>query len=431
MRCCHNVKGFRLPRSNMVRYTGVLCHLTSLPSGNLDDAEQFIDILVKSGATVWQMLPITPPDEHNSPYSSPSAFAAWCELNQSDCQLDTSDEDEYWLDDWALYEAIKKQQGGAPWYEWPTALREREPAALSKVIINTDCQRQFNYRWNQLRQYATSKGISLIGDLPIYIAHDSADVWAHRELFQLDADGMPTVVAGVPPDYFSEEGQKWGTVLYDWDAHRAEGWQWWRQRMARLLRQFDIVRIDHFRGFDSAWAIPADDENARHGQWQEGPKDELLEQLLDIAKSPRCIIAEDLGIIPPAVIELRKRHQLEGMAVLQFGFEGSPENSNRPNNIQADQVVYTGTHDNDTTASWGLSPPKEFSIMEGKSVCQTLINIALNCNSGMAIIPLQDIMELDTSARMNIPGTVFGNWGWRFQWQDLPSFNLTPPSSSS
>ena len=287
----------------MTQYTGILCHLTSLPNG-LNDAEKFIDYICDYGASVWQMLPITPPDEHGSPYASPSAFAAWGNLGQSS-KADIGQES-YWLEDWLLYQAIKEKFDGKPWFEWPVEYRDRHPSVLAEIATDESSQAGFMGRWKEVQDYAKSKGVSLIGDLPIFVAHDSADVWAHRELFLLDAEGMPQVVAGVPPDYFSKDGQKWGTVLYDWDAHRKEAWTWWKQRMARMMRLFDMVRIDHFRGFHSAWAIPAKDKNARNGKWLEGPKDELVAALIEVCGSHECIIAEDLGIIPKEVTELHK-----------------------------------------------------------------------------------------------------------------------------
>ena len=426
---------------SMAQYSGILCHLTSLPSGDLSEAERFIDMLVVSGASVWQMLPLTPPDEHASPYSSPSAFAAWDGWveESADSEFDMSAES-YWLRDWALYRMSKKEQNGKPWFEWPNELKNKDADALARYSTREviEEQKRFMQRWEDIKEYANNRGVSLIGDLPIFIAHDSADVWAHRELFQLDEEGQPVVVAGVPPDYFNEDGQRWGMVLYDWQSHEDEGWEWWRQRMGRMLRLFDMVRVDHFRGIHSAWAIPAEAETARDGAWQEGPKDALVEQLLEVAGSPRYIIAEDLGIIPPEVVELRKRHGLEGMAVLHFGFDDdNADNPHRPENISFDQVVYTGTHDNDTTVGWWDSAPSERRSRverhreEGESVPRCLIRLALESAAGMAIIPLQDIMELGSEARMNMPGTGHGNWRWRFDWEQIPDFMLEPVESES
>ena len=404
----------------MAQNLGVLCHITSLPNG-LGDGEKFIDYIVNYGATAWQMLPITPPDEHGSPYASPSAFAAWDSLGQS-LRLDL-DEEAYWLEDWLLYEKIKEKFDGKPWFEWPEEYRDRHPSALATITTDSKKQSRFMGRWKEVQDYAVSKNVSLIGDLPIFVAHDSADVWAHRELFLLGSDGMPEVVAGVPPDYFSEDGQKWGTVLYDWDAHRSENWRWWKERMARMMRLFDIVRIDHFRGFHSAWAIPASDDNARNGKWLEGPKDELISALIEVCGDHDCIIAEDLGIIPKEVTELRKRHNLQGMSVLQFAFDdNNKDNPHKPENITSDRVVYTGTHDNDTTLGWWNEKQRKRLIRymeDGENVCKTMIRLARESPASMAIIPLQDILELGSEARMNTPGTAHGNWSWKFTWADL------------
>ena len=404
----------------MAQYTGILCHITSLPNG-LRDGEKFIDYIVNYGANAWQMLPITPPDEHGSPYASPSAFAAWDSLGQS-LSLDLNKE-AYWLEDWLLYEAIKEKFDGRPWFEWPEEYRDRHPSALATITTDPQKQARFMGRWKEVQDYAVSKNVSLIGDLPIFVAHDSADVWAHRELFLLDSDGMPEVVAGVPPDYFSEDGQKWGTVLYDWDSHRSENWRWWKERMARMMRLFDIVRIDHFRGFHSAWAIPASDGNARNGKWLEGPKDELISALIEVCGDHDCIIAEDLGIIPKEVTELRKRHNLQGMSVLQFAFDdNNKDNPHKPENITSDRVVYTGTHDNDTTLGWWNEKQRKRLIPymeDGENVCKTMIRLARESPASMAIIPLQDILELGSEARMNTPGTAHGNWSWKFAFENM------------
>ena len=404
----------------MAQHTGVLCHITSLPNG-LVDAEKFIDYVVDYGASAWQVLPITPPDEHGSPYASPSAFAAWDSLGKSKAQ--DMAEESYWLDDWLLFETLKIKFDGKPWHEWPIEYRDRHPSALDSITTDYNAQAQFMGRWKEVREYAKSKNVSLIGDLPIFVSHDSADVWAHRELFLLDEKGMPKVVAGVPPDYFSKKGQRWGTVLYDWDAHRKENWSWWKQRMARMMRLFDIVRIDHFRGIHSAWAIPVKHKTARKGKWLEGPKDELIEALIEVCGRHECIIAEDLGIIPKEVTELRRRHNLDGMSVLQFAFDDdNKDNPHKPENITFDRVVYTGTHDNNTTNGWWNDKKRKRlkPYMETEeTVCQTMIRLAKESPARMAIIPIQDIMELGSEARMNTPGVAHGNWQWKFSWDEL------------
>ena len=278
---------------------GVLCHLTSLPNPSLNDALRFLRWLHDHDYTAWQMLPITPPDEHGSPYASPTAFATWPELMRGD-SAEPMDEDDYWLEDWGLYAAIKEAHEHRPWYRWPEPLRDRHPEAMEvyrdRAKHHVHEQRLVHDAWGRLTDAADELGVLLIGDVPMFVSHDSADVWAHRHLFQLNAEGMPDVVAGVPPDYFSEGGQKWGTVLYDWTAHREEGWRWWKERMKRMLRLFDVVRFDHFRGIHSNWAVPVEDDDARNGWWQDGPADELLTALREVATRPDQILAEDLGL---------------------------------------------------------------------------------------------------------------------------------------
>jgi len=407
----------------------VLCHLTSLPSSETEGTRRFLDWMNRVGFSVWQMLPITPPDEHGSPYASPSAFAGWPELMQGE-RIEVKEEDEYWIEDWALYAAIKEAHQGRPWFEWPEPLRNRDDEALETFRKDTkhhlDQQGRFNAAWSEFKHYAESQGIQLIGDLPIFVSHDSADVWAHRHLFQLDEHGMPTYVAGVPPDYFSEDGQRWGTVLYDWEAHRRDNWRWWKERLKRMFRLFHSVRIDHFRGIHSNWAIPVDDEHAKNGHWQTGPGEEWLQAMVALAPSPDNILAEDLGIIPQEVVDLRRKFELPGMAVLHFGFNGDiAKNPHHPENIQLDQVVYTGTHDNDTTLGWWASLDTETKsslsplMRPNETPPQALIRMAQTCNAMMSIVPLQDVLELDTSTRMNTPGTAHGNWKWSFSWDDL------------
>jgi len=413
----------------MGKKKGVLCHITSLPNKNIKDAKKFISLLSKNNINAWQMLPITPPDIHGSPYASTSAFAGWTNLtDETECAK--MDEESYWLNDWALFTTIKKHFNGKPWTEWPESLKNRDHDVLKewgeKCIPEITKQACFQHAWLEMKHLAGKENVKLIGDLPIFVAHDSADVWAHRELFQLDEDGLPLVVAGVPPDYFSEDGQKWGTVLYRWDAHKQENWRWWKERMARMLRLFDMVRIDHFRGFHSAWAIPTEDETAKNGVWQDGPKDELIQALVDIAQSKERIIAEDLGIIPQEVTELRIRNELRGMGVLQFGFDGNlNSNPHHPNNINELQVVYTGTHDNNTTLGWwnesddGRKRRLVQLLNEGEDVVSGCIRLALSSKASMAIVPLQDILKLDFESRMNTPGTTNNNWKWDFSWDDF------------
>ena len=409
---------------------GVLCHLTSLPNPSLNDALRFLRWLHDHGYNAWQMLPITPPDEHGSPYASPTAFATWPELMRGD-SAEPMGEDDYWLEDWGLYAAIKEAHEHRPWYRWPEPLRDRHPEAMEayrdRAKHHVHEQRLVQHAWGRLTVAADELGVSLIGDVPMFVSHDSADVWAHRQLFQLNAEGMPDVVAGVPPDYFSEGGQKWGTVLYDWNAHRKEGWRWWKERMRRMLRLFDVVRFDHFRGIHSNWAVPVEDDDARNGRWQDGPADELLNALREVATRPDQILAEALGIVPPEVVEMRRRFDLPGMAVLHFGFGGEANNPHHPSSIGSEQVVYTGTHDNDTTLGWWETLDRKTKarvcelLNDEESPHEGLIRMALESRGPMAVIPLQDVLGLDGSARMNTPGTHTGNWKWSFAWSDLPA----------
>ena len=413
----------------MGKEVGILCHLTSLPNGKISDGDKFLQYLKDNNYSKWQFLPLTPPDKHNSPYASPSAFAGHYGICSSDVIGDLSDED-YWLEDWALFATITEHYPGKNWTQWPEELRNRDPDALTKwrEKISLEIRRQgiFQHEWLLMKDKASKMGIDLIGDLPIFISHHSADVWANPELFQLDENGLPTVVAGVPPDYFSETGQKWNTVLYNWAEHEKTNWRWWKERMARMLRLFDVVRIDHFRGFHSAWAVPREAEDGVIGQWQEAPKEKIVKALVDVAGDKSRIIAEDLGIIPQEVIDLRLQFNLRGMAILQFGFGKDCDKSpHHPSNINSMQVVYTGTHDNDTLLGWWESSNDVIKAnvrsITGNSedIVGSMINVAKECAAPMCIIPLQDILRLDSSGRMNVPGVEQGNWLWRFAWSDL------------
>ena len=413
----------------MGKEVGILCHLTSLPNGKISDGDKFLQYLNHNNYSKWQFLPLTPPDKHKSPYASPSAFAGHYGICSGDVIGDLSDED-YWLEDWALFATITEHYPGKNWTQWPEELRNRDPDALAKwrEKISPEIRRQgiFQHEWLLMKDKASKMGIDLIGDLPIFISHHSADVWANPELFQLDENGLPTVVAGVPPDYFSETGQKWNTVLYNWAEHEKTNWRWWKERMARMLRLFDVVRIDHFRGFHSAWAVPREAEDGVIGQWQEAPKEKVVKALVDVAGDESRIIAEDLGIIPQDVIDLRLQFNLRGMAILQFGFGKDCDKSpHHPTNINSMQVVYTGTHDNDTLLGWwessnDVTKANVRSIIDdSEDIVGSMINVAKECAAPMCIIPLQDILRLDSSGRMNVPGVEQGNWLWRFAWSDL------------
>ncbi|HKO35096.1 MAG TPA: 4-alpha-glucanotransferase [Pyrinomonadaceae bacterium] len=477
---------------NLPRASGILLHPTSLPGrfgvGDLgDEAYRFADFLVASGQSLWQVLPLGPTDEGGSPYSSYSAFAGNSLLISpdklvEDGLLDRSDlvdvalretervdfdqarkaknaclrraferfqanddalrksfasfaqENASWLDDYALFQALKKANDGAGWIEWDRPLASREPEALSRARIELrdeiDAQKFFQYlffkQWQALKAFCNQRGIRIIGDVPIFVAHDSADVWTNREQFKLDEHGRPTVVAGVPPDYFSDTGQFWGNPLYKWDRMRAGGFAWWIERLRASFQIFDLVRLDHFRGFAACWEIPAGETTAQNGEWVETPGRELFTAVRG-ALGEVAIIAEDLGVITPDVVELRKEFGFPGMRVLQFAFSGEEENVNLPENFDRDVVAYTGTHDNDTTVGWfnqlsemnitEAEKTREFCLnylqSEGREINWDFIRAVLGSVAGATIIPLQDVLGLGSEARMNTPNTTIGNWRWR------------------
>ncbi len=402
---------------------GILCHITSLPNPNLgtNGAIRFLEFLEKLGVSVWQVLPIHPPDQHGSPYASSSAFAGSAELMEySSKKVSKKEIEEYckqqgeWLEDFAQFRVLKERFGGVSWTEWPLEIRSRNSIHFSdneiEQIQNIYIEQfLFDYSWSKMKEFAKRKGIRIYGDIPFFVSHDSADVWAAPERFHLNEEGLPTHVSGVPPDYFSKTGQRWGTPLYNWLFHKEENFRWWKNRMNRMFQFFDIVRIDHFRAIDSAWSIPAHHPTAENGSWTNGPGDDFLSEI--ISSTSGNIVAEDLGIIPESVIELRKRHNLPGMVILQFS-SNDQNNPHNPENHTTDTVVYTGTHDNDTTVGWGVKP-----------VEKTVIE-ALNSVSNLAIIPLQDVLKLGSEARMNTPGTIEGNWSWRCKWNDLTDENV-------
>ncbi len=456
------------------RRAGVLLHPTSLPgpgsSGVLGaDARRFVDLIAAAGLSAWQVLPLGPVDESLSPYQLRSAqagnpslidleqvrAAGWLAgLPDSDSRTllkaaaasfrehaDAADCRRYrrfvranrdWLSLFALFEALRRARDGEPWWRWPAALRNRDPAAISAALHEYRRpireimfeQYLFDNQWHDLKAYANSRGVLIIGDLPFYVEHNSVEVWWHRNLFKLNADGQPIRVAGVPPDYFSAEGQLWGNPVYDWDSMQDEGFAWWIDRVRHQLRRFDALRLDHFRALESCWEIPADASSACDGNWQTVPGDELLRALQ--SRFPDLwLIAEDLGTITPAVTALRDRFALPGMLVLQFAFDGSPDNPYLPANHRPDAVVYTGTHDNDTTLGWyrkldDTTRAYVDEIMTNGDMPAALIESAIASPAQLAIIPLQDLLELGTDSRMNIPGTPAGNWTWRFRWSDVP-----------
>jgi len=360
-----------------------LLHPTSLPSGSLADAREFVDWLALAGQSWWQVLPLGPPDEHGSPYAARSAFAASPGLLAEPRALVSRDEvDEFaarhpfWSGDWEAF-------GGS----------------LADQV-------RFEREWTDLRSYARGRGVRLLGDLPIYVAPGSADHVSHPELFQ---DG---VVAGVPPDAYSAGGQLWGNPLYDWRALRASGYRWWTERLRRTFELVDLVRLDHFRGLVAYWSVPAGSKTARAGRWRRAPGRELLQTALgELGSLP--VVAEDLGVITPAVERLRDDLDLPGMAVLQFAFDGNPRNPYLPRNHRERQLVYTGTHDNDTAVGWYRAQPQP--ELDPAEPHWSLIRMAYESRASLAIVPAQDVLGLGSEARMNTPGRSEGNWRWRLE----------------
>ncbi|MDH5527226.1 MAG: 4-alpha-glucanotransferase [Nitrospirota bacterium] len=475
--------------------SGVLLHPTSLPGspgiGAFGaGARRFVDFLERAGQRRWQILPLVPTGMGDSPYSSCSTFAgtpllisadelvAEGLLEPSECpaaphadpaladyqwaaqassrmvatalarfrsrpsagmQADYADflkNTARWLDDYALFVALKTHQDGSPWYQWEQELRDREPQALTRWTAQLADEMEvvrfgqflFFRQWGRLRAYANGKGVKIIGDLPIFVTLDSADVWAHRDLFKLDERGCPPVVAGVPPDYFSATGQLWGNPLYQWDAHRKRGFDWWIDRMAAVLGEVDIVRLDHFRGFAACWEVPADASDAIGGEWVPGPGMDLFDALATGLPSGSAgrLIAEDLGMITPDVHALRHRAGLPGMAVLQFAFDSGPENPHLPEHHAPDMVVYTGTHDNNTTLGWfrdAPQPVRDFACRylhsDGAEIHWDLAAAAMGSVAETCLLPMQDVLGLDGSARFNRPGEAEGNWGWRMLQEQL------------
>ena len=442
------------------------------------EALHWIDRLAEAGQSYWQFLPLGPTGYGNSPYQSYSAFAGnpllidlellqrWGWLEEETQVRDFSDSRRVdydtlrprkeadlrracrlfrerasrpwlerfrafelaqvdWLEDYALFMALHGLARGQPWNRWEEAWRRRDPGAMEEV--RREAFDEIEYRkieqffffeqWESLREYAKGKGITLIGDLPIYVSYDSSDCWAHPEIFSLDEHFEPAFVAGVPPDYFSETGQLWGNPLYDWERLEAEGYRWWIERLKHSLHLFDWVRIDHFRGFEAYWSIPAGAETAREGEWRPGPGEKFF-RALEEALGDLPLIAEDLGIITPQVEALRDRFALPGMKVLQFAFDGNSSNPYLPHNHRRRCALYTGTHDNDTLMGWfrSLSDHRyvlEYLDCEETDFLWTMLRSQQRSVAAMAILPLQDLLGLGSEARMNVPGTAQGNWEWR------------------
>jgi 4-alpha-glucanotransferase len=478
--------------------SGLLMHVTSLPSqygiGDVGPAAlAWIDQLRGAGQSWWQSLPLGPTGYGNSPYQPLSSFAGnellvspdWLMeeglLRKEDCETgdfprDAVDYDAvapykrrllksawanframaqtglraayeqfrkdqaHWLEDYALFRALKARFNGEYFLDWPPELVDRVPSAMVKAraelteLIGQVCFAQFLIfrQGERLKAYAHSNGVRLIGDLPFFVSPDSSDVWSNPEIFLLDAQRRPRFVAGVPPDYFSADGQLWGNPVYDWEVLRRTGYRWCIDRVRALLSHVDVVRLDHFRGFAAAWHVPAGAPNARQGQWVNGPgADFFVAARREMGVLP--FIAEDLGLITPDVIQLRDSQGLPGMRVLQFGFDGNPQNPHLPETYVHNTVAYTGTHDNNTTRGWFEALPETQKQIfwtylrrapgESRDAAPELMRLAWRSRAALAIAPLQDVLDLGAGARMNVPGQAAGNWRWRL------SNNLWPPAA--
>lgn len=477
----------------IMRKSGILLPVSSLPSrfgiGAFSrQAYEFVDFLEQAGQKLWQILPLGPTGYGDSPYQSFSTFAGnpyfidlealvdkgWlteAEFLEADFGDDEGrvdyekiylarfqvlklaylkakgegieekpqfkafvEENAYWLEDYALYTAVKQAFGGVSWIEWEEDIRLRKPESLAlyreRYKEETGfCRFQqylFAKQWQALKDYANRKGIEIVGDIPIYVAYDSADTWSHPELFMLTENGEPSAVAGCPPDAFSATGQLWGNPLYDWDYHKKTDYDWWMKRIAYCYRLYDVLRIDHFRGFDEYWAVPFGDPTAENGRWEKGPGYDLFDTMKN-KLGKRKVIAEDLGFLTDSVIRLVKKTGFPGMKVLQFAFDSREDSDYLPHNYERNCVVYTGTHDNDTTCGWYNSIPAKdrhfaaryLHLPRRRGACWAFIRAALSSVADTAIIPMQDYLELGSEARINTPSTLGGNWEWRMTSQDL------------
>ncbi len=467
------------------RRAGILLHITSLPgSGQYGDlgkeAFNFVRFLHSCGVTVWQTLPLGMPHGDGSPYQCMSAHAGnpalisieWLEekgwLQQTErcgdcytgsygvaksCLLtkafqgfkelaDITEREDFinfcvekafWLDEFALFYALRNEFSQRSWNQWPEYLKNREPKAMMEAkrrlrhIIEAIKFEQYVFfrQWQELKLFAEQHDVLLFGDIPIFVSYDSADVWANRQVFKLDKNGEMEVVAGVPPDYFSANGQRWGNPHYDWEYLQQTDFKWWLERIKTQDELFDILRIDHFRGLEAAWEIPADEETAINGQWIAAPGHALL-KAINREYPSLSLVAEDLGIITAEVEALRDDFNLPGMKILQFAFGGGPDNPYLPHNCTRNSVIYTGTHDNDTTLGWfqALNDGDKFRVYEYLGFTRTempytLIGTAFASVANLAVIPMQDILCLGSKFRMNTPGTIQGNWSWRFDWTQL------------
>jgi 4-alpha-glucanotransferase len=470
------------------RSSGILMHPTSLSSrGGIGDlgpaAYEFVNWLAAAKQTLWQILPFGPVGYGNSPYSCTSAFAGnvlmislerlvergyldparLAGLPEANCAVDFESvremklpllreaarnffqgnyplahqrydafvsENQWWLEDYALFSVLREHYGDNPWNSWPEEIATRTPDAL--VQLHSDLKDQlalerflqfaFFEEWKALQGYCADRGIRIIGDVAIFVSYDSADVWTHPDIFRLRKDLSPEVVAGVPPDAFSKTGQRWGNPLYDWDALKARGYDWWIQRMKWAVETCDIVRLDHFRGYEACWEIPADEPTAENGHWVAGPNDDLFKTLKSaLGKLP--FIAEDLGYITPEVRALRKKLDVPGMKVMQFGFGDRGAHIYLPHMFTPDSVVYTGTHDNNTTLGWWETDANEeekrwaaeYLGNIGDGIEWAFIRAAFSSVSTLAVVPMQDVLGLNGDARMNIPSKPGGNWSWRLR----------------
>ena len=466
------------PIDPQARRAGVLLPVSALPgpgpAGDLDAAIPFLDWLAEAGMSLWQILPLCPPDNLGSPYSSHSTLSGdpayigldWLRAQgllaaqhtlrgteQSDYRrvqreklplvllaadallsqpdhplrpaLDRFIETADWARDAAEFRACRLHHNEAPWWDWPPALRERRPDAIAELrrdAAQTIQQWQsalflFERHWREVRLHALSRGIQIIGDMPIYVAHDSVDVWCHRDLFQLDETGRPLGVAGVPPDPYSDTGQLWGNPLFDWGAMAAHNYEWWVERVRRSWVHCNAVRIDHFIGFSRYWRVPADADDARNGQWLPGPGSALFDAISS-ALGNRPLFAEDLGPVDADTIALRDHLGLPGMRVLQFGLDGDPNNTHHPDRYPRHAIAYTGTHDSETARGWweSQSPAHRAALQlgeHGEAAAQALVSQILHSRACWAILPLQDLLSLGNEARFNRPGTTKGNWRWR------------------
>jgi 4-alpha-glucanotransferase len=481
------------------RTSGILLHPTSLPGrfgvGDFGrEAYRFVDWLAAAGQAFWQIMPLGPTGYGDSPYSSFSAFAGNTNLvspeqlvesgllNDSDIadlpdsdaarvdygkvidykrallekafvnfktklKTDESLRDDYvgfldfasaWLEDWALFAALKDEHEGEPWHKWEAGLARREAkdveSARAKFAVQIEAHKFFQYvffrQWLKLKRYANERGVRVIGDMPIFVAHNSADVWARPRLFKLNTDGSPRAVAGVPPDAFSETGQLWGNPLYDWDRMREDGFSWWVGRVRETLKIVDVIRLDHFRGFAAYWEVPAEHETAERGRWVTAPGREVFNAMKSALGNELPIIAEDLGTITPDVHALRDEFNFPGMRVLQFAFGGDPHDTHLPHEYVRNTVAYTGTHDNDTVVGWFTQRSREdapegerreralclkYLGTDGREINLDFIRAAQMSVAVLSIAQLQDVLGLGSDARMNTPASAEGNWAWRFR----------------